>query len=270
MGRSQKQNEKTTIDSPQLPYLLGELPIDDGSDAPRGGINPYSPMFDKIGQQFIQFFIDHARLVPNSKTLEIGCGTGRIAKALNGFLNKNKYTGFDNNNRFIEYCLEAYPKSFNFDHYDIQHDEYNPDGHISAKNFEFPYDDGTFDFVCAIAVFNHFKYEWAINYIHQISRVLKPQGIFFGTFILLNQRSMESIEGREEHPFKFDRRDHDSWYEYHNRPLWNVALPEMPIRRSFVNNKMMIKEPIRYGEWQGSPAAITGHDIIVAIKGQWK
>lgn len=270
MESNQKQDETTAVDAPKLQCLLGELPIEDESEAPRGGINPNSPMFDKIGQQFLQLFIDHARLTPKAKVLDVGCGTGRLTKAFNGFLSKGKYTGFDANQRFIDYCKSTYPKSFAFDHCDVQHDEYNPNGTIQANDFEFPYDNRTFDFVCGIAIFNHLRFEWAVNYIRQISRVLKPQGIFFGTFILLNQRSMESIERRTEHPFKFDKRDHDGWYEYEPRPLWNVALPEMPIRRIFVSSGMMIKEPIRYGEWCGSAAAITGHDVVTAIKGQWR
>lgn len=266
MGSDKTENASTTVDEPKLPYRLGELPILDDSDAPRGGINPKSPMFDKIGQQFLQFFIDHARLSKKSKVLDVGCGTGRIAKALDGFLEGGKYTGLDANKRFIDYCESTY-KRFKFDHCDVQHDEYNPDGTIQADKFEFPYENGSFDFVCAIALFNHIRFDSAANYIREMSRVLKPQGTFFATFILLNQRSMQAVDKKPEHPFKFDKREHDGWHEYTNRPFWNIALPEMAIRRAFVGNRMMIKDPIRYGEWCGSAAAITGHDVVIAIKG---
>lgn len=269
MDSGQTTNEATTIDEPKLAYRLGELPIIDDSDAPRGGINPKSPMFDKIGQQFLRLFIDHARLSKRSKVLDVGCGTGRIAKALEGFLEGGKYTGLDANSRFIDYCEATYKKA-KFDHCNVYHEEYNPTGTIPASTYKFPYENRSFDFVCAIALFNHIPFDSAVNYIREMIRVTKPQGTFFATFILLNQRSMQAVDKKPEHPFKFDKREHDGWYEYINRPFWNIALPEMAIRRVFVQSGMMIKDPIRYGEWCGSAAAITGHDVLVAIKGQWR
>lgn len=246
--------------------MLGEIPLDAEVREPLGGINPYSDLFDLIGKQFLQLFIQHGGLTQKSRVLEIGCGTGRISKQLQGFIDGGSYTGFDINRRFIEYCRDSYNNNMKFDLFDIQHDEYNKDGSTMASDFTFPYKNRSFDFICSVAVFNHLKFDWAANYIRESIRLLTPGGVFFSTFILLNQRSMEAIDSKEEHPFKFQRRDHDTWYDYKSRPLWNTALPETPLRRIFVKGKMMIQEPIRYGEWCGSSAAITGHDVIIAKK----
>lgn len=267
---AKKIQTSTNLEEPQLPFLLGDIPIDKGQTRPFGGINPHSEHFNNIGQQFLRFFIDHGRLTKRSKVLDVGCGTGRIAKALEEFLEGGKYQGFDCNKRFIEHCNKSYKKSFKFQHFDLQHDEYNKNGIINPETFKFPYKDNSFDFVTAIAVFNHLNFKTSVNYISEMIRVLRPQGVFFSTFVLLNQRSMEAIEAKKEHPFKFTVKEDDGWYEYEKRKFWNVALPEMDIRRVFVNSGMMIKEPIRYGEWCGSPAAITGHDIVAAIRGQWR
>lgn len=266
MAYHKKTNEKT-VNEPKLQCLLGEIPIDPNQKSPLGGINPYSPHFAKIGNQFLQFFIDHANIHKESKVLDIGCGTGRIAKAFEGFLEEGKYAGFDVNDRFVDYCRKTYDKSFQFDHLDIQHDEYNPNGTINPNNIRLPYNNQSFDFVCAIAVFNHLEFDWVSKYISEISRLLVPNGIFFATMILLNHLSIGSIKEKQTHPFKFDLRENNSWFDYVTRPLWNVAIKEIPIRRQFVSNKLMIKEPIRYGEWCGSSTAITGHDVVIAIKG---
>lgn len=266
---SDQGQETPKIDQPPL-TKLGELVFDESSTRPLGGINPYSPVFDAIGQEFKRLLIKYANLNPKSRILDIGCGTGRLAKQLISFLNNGRYIGFDNNKRYIDYCRENYPRSFTFDHFDIQHDEFNPSGTINPETIEFQYPDKHFDIVVSIGVFNHFQLKWAEQYIKQTARILKPRGIFFGTFILLNQLSMSFIEsGQSKKPFRFQYRHDGEWYEYEDRPLLNVALLEQPLRRVFLNNSMMIKEPIRYGQWCGSQLAYTGHDVIIARKGGW-
>lgn len=264
------QATTATVSRPKSDRLLGDIEFDASTQAPLGGINPYSPHFDSIGGQFTKLFIEHGGLTATSQVLDIGCGTGRMAKPLQQLLRGGRYIGFDINERFIQYCNSTYQSKMQFDLFDIQHDEYNPDGLIDAINFEFPYDSRRFDFVCAIAVFNHMYPKWVHQYLREVSRVLKPKGRLFCTAILLNSLSMAHIEGKDKHPFKFDYKNNDGWYDYDERPLFNVAVPENGVRRVLMRSGMMIKEPIRYGEWCASPAAITGHDVIIAIKGQWK
>ncbi len=81
---------------------------------------------------------------------------------------------------------------------------------------------------------------------------------------------MPFILQKEDHPFMFEKREKHGWYEYKDRPLFNVALPEPDIRRAFIESGMMLKEPIYYGQWCESQNAITGHDAVIAIKGYWK
>lgn len=263
------QSKTSSIDEPKNPRLLGEIKVDPAEKAPLGGLNPYSKHFDNIGGHFFQLLVEHARLTKNKRVLDVGCGTGRLAKQFEQFLDDGNYEGFDINPHFVEYCRQTYPR-LNFTLCDVRHDEYNPTGKIDPLEFRFPFEDRSFDLVCAVAVFNHFETPWVFKYLAEISRILGINGIFFGTFLILNQLSLPKIEERHSHPFKFDWRTPDSWHEYTNRKLFNVAIPETGLRRQFLKCRLMIKEPIRYGEWCGSPAAITGHDVIVAIKGQWR
>jgi SAM-dependent methyltransferase len=261
----------SNIGSLKIPTEDGSYVLEHSNKAALGGLNPFSPKFESLGLKYLRLMIEHSGLRPDHKILDVGCGTGRIAKVLQGFLDNGKYDGFDVNEHFVDYCKSSIvDKKFDFRFCNVQNDEYNPAGDISPEAFEFPYGDRSFDRVCAIGVFNHLELPWAFQYVREITRVLKPKGIFFGTFFLLNGISMPYVRNKENHPLKFEIETDDVWYEYKDRPLFNVALSEQPIRRVFIKSGLMIKEPIKYGHWCGFKNAIVGHDVIVAIKGQWK
>jgi len=260
-----EDNSITKITKIELPRL-GELNFN-SSDKPLGGINPNHLSFKIIGQQYFKLLIEHAGLQTSYRVLDVGCGTGRLALPLSNFFDKGNYRGLDNNKKYIDYCKSTYPKEFTFDHINVQHDEFNPNGNINPISIEFPYKNCSFDIVVALGLFNHFKLNWSAQYIRQISRVLKPRGIFFGTFILLNQLSMTYIESKKvKKPFRFQFKNSDGWSEYEDRPLLNNALPEQALRRVLIRSSLMIREPIRYGQWCDSKLALTGHDIIIAKK----
>lgn len=255
---------------PNRTELLANIKIDKSITVPLGGLNPYNPYFSTIGEQFKRLLIDHALLNKDQAILDIGCGTGRLANQLTNFLT-GSYSGFDVHPHFIDYCKTTYQATnFNFQAIDIIHDEYNPNGTIDASTFVFPYQANSFDLVIAIAVFNHFKLEWIIQYIREISRVLKPRGVFFGTILLLNQQSIDFINTRIQPPYQFSHRTPESWHDFETRPLFNVAHPEDVLRRVFIKSNLMIREPIRYGEWCRSKVALAGPDIIVARKNGWR
>jgi hypothetical protein len=100
-----------------------------------------------------------------------------------------------------------------------------------------------------------------------MARVVKQGGTLFFTCLILNQMSIPKIDKKEQPPFKFSHRTTSSWHEYEERQLFNVAIPEVGLRREIMRHKLMVREPIRYGEWCGSPVAITGHDVVIATNG---
>ncbi len=253
--------------NPKLTCLIGEVDISPDNPRPLGGLNPFNNYFDIIGSQFKQLLIDHVGLQANYKILDVGCGTGRLAKQLIDFVNDGEYYGFDINTRFIDYCRSNYRKpNFHFDCFDLEHSEFNHTGKLDPNRFIFPYDDRYFDLVIAIAIFNHFTINWITHYIQQIARVLKVKKNFFGTFLLLNKQSIDYINTRLKQPYCFPYRTVNNWYDFESRPLFNVAHPEVAIRRIFIRNRLMIREPINCGEWCGSKIAITGPDVIIAQK----
>ena len=261
-----RKQESVNLNRPARYARLCEIRVDPKITTPLGGLNPFAPSYDSLGQHFLNIFIEHAGLQPKHRVLEIGSGTGRIAKALSGFIDGGKYVGFDVNSYFVDWCKQnlQYPK-FSYGWYDLQHDEFNPAGKIDSTKFSFPYADNSFNIVCAIALFNHLQPDTVVQYIKEISRVLVNRGIFIGTFMLLNQQSQYSINTSGK-PYIYEIQNNDAWYAYKDRPLFNVLHPELIVRRSFITNHLMLREPIRYGEWCGSTLALTGHDVLIAKK----
>jgi len=93
--------------------------------------------------------------------LDFGCGNGRLALHLQGFL-KGEYHGVDISERLIE---DAKKK-------------------ISSSNFTFlvnerpalPFQDSYFDFICAFSVITHLDIEYTKELLQEWKRLLKPSG----------------------------------------------------------------------------------------------
>ncbi len=87
------------------------------------------------------------------------------------------------------------------------------------------------------------------------------------TILLLNKQSMEFIKSKSKQPYLFPYKTENGWHDFESRPLFNVAHPEAAIRRTCIRSGMMIREPIRYGQWCLSNIALAGPDVILAKKG---
>lgn len=139
--------------------------------------------------------------------LDVGCGSGRMALPLTGYLNsEGRYAGFDISQKAIAWCQEhitsAHP-NFQFEVSDIYNSLYNPKGKYQSLDFRFPYPDASFDVVFLTSVFTHMFPPDVEHYLDEISRVLKPGGRCLCTYFLLNDESLAHIaEGKSAHNFQ--------------------------------------------------------------------
>ncbi len=71
-------------------------------------------------------------MTPDEAVLEPGCGTGRMAEPLAGYLSATgSYDGFDVVRKAIEWCeTNIQSPNFRFRHVDVRNRYYNPEGQL--------------------------------------------------------------------------------------------------------------------------------------------
>lgn len=226
----------------------------DKSTPPKGLIFIGSGDFKKIGEHYLDMFKTYGGLQPDYRVLDIGCGIGRIAVPLTNYLNNDgSYEGFDIVKRGINWCkkhISAHHPNFRFLHIDLKNDLYNTATNETAQHFRFPYADNDFDLVVLTSVFTHMMPDDVANYMHQISRVLKPGGRCIATFFLLNTASSEYMTGNAAFRFSYDHGDYS---------LMDSRVKEANIAYKEAYTQDLIRmagldiEKTLYGYWSGRP-----------------
>ena len=218
--------------------------------------------------QFLSSFTGLCDLQPHHRVLDVGCGIGKQAVPLAQYLNpQGSYEGFDIVKEGVRWCEQQitsrYP-NFQFRHVDVFNKHYNPDGRILPAEWKFPYSDADFDFVCLISVFTHMLPDAVENYISEISRVLKPGGKSFISFLLLNDESRRLIvRGKSSIPLMHELGGYtvlDPGF-----PETTVGLPEEFIRERFEDSGLAISA-VHYGSWCGRDSTKFFQDIVLAVR----
>jgi len=152
--------------------------------------------FVATGDEFLGHFVELGGLQPGHAVLDVGCGIGRIARPLAGYLGADgSYDGFDVNREGIGWCRRRYARhaNFRFQVADLYNRRYNPRGAHAASEYRFPYEDASFDFVILTSVLTHLLEAEADHYLAEAARVLKPGGRVLATFFLLDDTSRAAI-----------------------------------------------------------------------------
>jgi SAM-dependent methyltransferase len=145
--------------------------------------------FGAIGDEFLSHLVGLCGLKPEDRVLDVGCGIGRLARPLAGYLSiDGGYAGFDVNPHAIAWCERRYRHypNFRFVHADVRNGRYNPDGAAEAVGYAFPFDDGAFDVAVLMSVLTHLTADEALHYLGQVRRVLAPGGRVLATAFVLD------------------------------------------------------------------------------------
>jgi SAM-dependent methyltransferase len=223
--------------------------------------------YKAVGLEFKDLFIRRGGLRPEHRVLDVGCGQGRMAAPLTGYLT-GEYEGFDIVESGVKWCQKnitsRYPR-FQFRHSDVKNASYNPGGKFEASSYRFPYEDGSFDFVFLTSVFTHMFPDDMNNYLKEISRVMKTGGSCFITMFLLNGESQTLIDSKQS-TTDFSHVLEGCVTSNPEHPEDALAFDEGVVRREFTRHRLNIVDPIHFGSWCGREKFVSYQDIVVAKK----
>lgn len=217
-----------------------------------------------------------AALKPSDRFLDIGCGCGRLAAALTGYLDaEGLYEGFDTAKEPVEWCRRNITPRFPIFHFtstDTISGRYNPSGSKRARDLIFPYESGLFDFAFSGSVYIHMVPEEIKNFLAETARVLRPGGVALATFCLLNERTLPLVTAMKSTlklPYQFGECRVRSIAD----PTRFIGHPESLIRRLYSEAGLKIVGDIRYGRWALPPSEVApmreqffSQDVVLATK----
>ena len=222
-----------------------------------------------IGETFLRHFRELCDLQPDEAVLDVGCGVGRMAVPLAGYLSRDgRYEGFDIVRDNVRWCRRAITPRwphFRFQHANIYNREYNPRGRERGHEFRFPYPDATFDFAFLTSVFTHLMPAEAGHYLRELSRVLKPGGRCLATFFLLNDESNALVDAGRG---RFNLELAQGVYRVGNPaiPEECIALDERFVEAAVRDAGLTLATPVRYGSWCGRERSFDYQDIVILRK----
>lgn len=258
-----------TLDYPNSLIPPKELIIENGIGV--GDFQKIAEEFVKIGDGIVGRMIREGFIRDNFSVLDVGCGLGRLARPLTKFLTAGKYSGIDITKSSIDWCRNNYEEfdNFNFEFADIFSTTYNQSATVRASEYIFPFSDGSFDFIWSTSLFTHMLINEVDNYLAQMSRVMKIGGHCWNTYLLLNDESIECMNGPDAMSrVKLSYPVDGGLVRDPANPESQIGLYEERIRRLHEKHGLEIVEPIRYGPWSGRKNGVMsgGQDIVVAKK----
>jgi SAM-dependent methyltransferase len=169
----------TLQELPELPLPPPEMRRLVGSDDPH--------LFDNPSRELVYPYLSTDVY---DAVFDFGCGCGRIARQLiQQIPQPRRYFGIDLHRGMIEWCrknLTPRAPSFEFEHHAVRHVSLNP-GDEQPMVLPFPAADRSFTLVNAWSVFTHLTQSQAEHYLHEVARILEPNGFFHATWFLFDK-----------------------------------------------------------------------------------
>ncbi len=225
--------------------------------------------FSEVGRSLRDQLIAYAGLSETSDVLDIGCGTGRLAKPLSEYLApSSRYVGFDVSLTAVIACRRHIGKAhsnFQFLKADATNHEYNPLGQIQENAYVFPADEADMDVVVAFSVFSHMVQRSINHYLFEAHRVLRPGGRFAFTAYALTPERIAAID-RGEGRLRFRPWYHGAMTIDARSPERAIAHPLEALTQGVLDAGLRLQQEFLAGNWIGTPTYDGGQDLFVVVK----
>ena len=225
--------------------------------------------FQDIGAGLIGEMIRDDCILPDHRVFDVGCGLGRLARALTQYLSPTGvYFGIDVTKSSIDWCTANYPgyPNFHFIHADVFNTEYNPTAVRLAADYRFPFEANSFDFIFSTSLYTHLVLRDADNYLSEMARVLNPEGRMWNTFLLLDEISeplARTAHTEVRMPFEIE----GGLTAIPHNPEALISFRRPVIEGIHTRHGLQI-EDIRNGTWSGRSDNLRAsyQDVVIARK----
>jgi SAM-dependent methyltransferase len=119
--------------------------------------------FGVVESEMLRFY----GLEPNAVLVDVGCGAGRLTKALRGWFGR-RYVGIDVVPALLRQARAYRKPGWRF---------------VRAAGFRIPMPDASSDFVCFFSVLTHLPHEMSFLYLEDARRVLRRGGTIVFSFL---------------------------------------------------------------------------------------
>jgi SAM-dependent methyltransferase len=231
-----------------------------------------SETFEVLGRAHVANYRKYLGLERGMSFLEIASGMARDAFELIEPLGPDgKYIGIDVQRESIVWCQKNISRdhpNFQFYHFDAIHELHNPYGAKTTMDFPLPAPDRSVDRIGLQSLLTHIFEDEVVHYLSEISRVLKPDGLAYVTFLLYSDEIVAASRknARTAYGLRFEHPYGDGCYvDNAQYPTGGVAYTDEAMQRMIKRAGLRLVRPYLKGQWSGYHAEPDDDGQDVAI-----